>query len=135
QSAGSTAATKATIFTGDQRPDLSRRNGMGQARSSDGENTGKRDNAQSNAARPAVSGNHDLTRADGISAAPACKPKPVIGCVSRRGGAQALLTFALQPGRPMSPVCLTALAAPHISVGQRSDERARGCATLLLKCS
>src|SRR5262249_34871765 len=84
QSAGSTAAAKATIFTGDQRPDLSRRNGMGQARSSDGENTGKRDNAQSNAARPAVIGNHDLTRADGISGAPACKPKPVIGCGSAR---------------------------------------------------
>src|SRR5262245_58925263 len=57
---------------------------MGQACSSDGENTGKRDNAQSNAARPAVTGNHDLTRADGISAAPACKPKPVIGCGSAR---------------------------------------------------
>src|SRR5262245_38906634 len=36
-----------------------------QARSSDGENTGKRDNAQSNAAPPAVSGNHDLTRGRG----------------------------------------------------------------------
>src|SRR5262245_17416281 len=36
---------------------------MGHARSSDGEHTGKRDNTQSNAARPAVSGDHDLTRA------------------------------------------------------------------------
>src|SRR5262249_58483691 len=77
-------ATKATICTGAQRPDLSRRNGMGHARSNAGENTGRRDNAQSNAARPAVIGNHDLTRADGISAAPACKPKPAIGCGSAR---------------------------------------------------
>jgi len=57
-------------------PGTSRRNGMGHARSSDGENTGKRDNAQSSAARPAVIANHDLTRGMALRPPPRASRNP-----------------------------------------------------------
>src|SRR3982074_978950 len=61
QSAGTIEAPKATIFTGDQRPDRSRRNGIAQARSSEGaEHTGRLDNAQSNDARGRFIADHDF---------------------------------------------------------------------------
>src|SRR5262249_37963859 len=97
-----------------------------QARSSDGENTGKRDNAQSNAARPAVSGNHDLTRERGRHFG---HPRPR----TPRSESESSDRLTLIPARqPMGSVCLTGLAAPHISVG---NEVTKGRADAQLYCS
>ena len=61
QSAGVIAAAKATTFTGDQRPDRSRRNGIAQARSSQrAEHIGRSDNAQSHDARGTFIADHDF---------------------------------------------------------------------------
>jgi hypothetical protein len=52
---------KATLFTGDQRPDRSRRNGIAQARSSQrAEHIGRSDNAQSHDARGTFIADHDF---------------------------------------------------------------------------
>jgi hypothetical protein len=60
QSAGAIEAAKATTFTGDQRPDRSRRNGI-QARSTEGaEHTGRLGNTQSNDTRGSFIADHDF---------------------------------------------------------------------------
>src|SRR5262249_44807153 len=64
-----------------------------------------------NAARPAVSGNHDLTRERGRHFG---HPRPR----TPRSESESSDRLTLIPARqPMGSVCLTGLAAPHISVG------------------
>jgi hypothetical protein len=60
QSAGAIDAAKATTFTGDQRLDRSRRNGI-QARSTEGaDHTGRLGNTQSNDTRRSFIADHDF---------------------------------------------------------------------------